>query len=161
MISALTIFAPMSLRSFSVIFFAGITTVLFSSSSPSELKLLSVSDCRFISWPTLSFPASCSSRGDDPLSFPVSFFFLHPPEGLELGPSLECLSLRLDSSFESKSHVDDVTVEDDDGGRLNFPANEDLKETYQNLNKITKIKYCTCTTGSLVTMQSQESTKKR
>ena len=138
MISALTIFAPMSLRSFSVIFFAGITTVLFSSASPSKLELLSVSDCGFISWPTLSFPTSCSSRGDDPLSVPCSSFFFHPPEGLELGLSLECLSLLLDSSFGSKSHVEDVTVEDDDGGRLNFPANDDLIETYQNLKRRTE-----------------------
>ena len=139
MISALTIFAPMSLRSFSVIFFAGITTVLFSSASPSELELLSVSDCGFISWPTISLPASCSSRGDDPLSVPGSCFFFHPPEGLELGLSLECFSLLLDSSFGSKSHVEDVTVEDDDGGRLNFPANDDLIETYQNLKKDGKL----------------------
>lgn len=126
----------MSLRSFSVIFFSGITAVLFSSASPSELELLSVSDSVFISWPTLSFPASCFSRGDDPLSFPVSCFFLHPPEGLELGLSLECVTLGRVSSFESKFHVDDVTVEDDDGGRLNFPANDDLKKHHKTLTEM-------------------------
>lgn len=40
--------------------------------------------------------------------------------------SLERFSLLPGSSVASKSHVDDVEV-DDDVGRLNLPANEDLQ----------------------------------
>ena len=115
----------MSFRSFSVIFFAGITTLSFSSSSASELELLSDSDSSFLSCVNSSLLSVSTSSDEELFSGPVSGFFLHPPEGLGAGLSLEWLTRLLDSSLTSKSQVDDVTV--DDVGRLNLPANEDLK----------------------------------
>lgn len=87
MISALTIFAPMSFKSFSVIFFAGITTGFFSSTSSSELELMSVSGSSFTSGTDSLSSVRFTSGGGDPFSVPISAFFLHPPEELELGLS--------------------------------------------------------------------------
>lgn len=60
--------------------------------------------------------------------FLVFCFFFYLLEGLEFGLLLECVMLGWDFFFELKFYVDDVIVEDDDGGCLNFLVNDDLKE---------------------------------
>ena len=129
MISAFTILAPISFKSASVIFFAGMTTsfLFFSSSSASELELLSVPESSLPSSVFCSLFVLSASRAEELSTVPVSTFFLHPPDGLETDLS----SLLRGTSFGSKSHVDDVTVDVDEAGRLNLPANEELQTQWK------------------------------